>query len=270
MNVNVKHFFNVTATIGRVWNRLAPEPSAHSWWAPLGHTPAWSALPGGDDRGCGPVGCGCSSSGVPRKSTRGVLSFCRSFLAAASSASLASSAPAAWGSARLARDGRRIGRRRRQYGAPPSPTRPAGPSRRGRRPPPRHHPSAWRRRPPPRAPRRYTGRCNPLAPQRGPSHTPPPFACLHTSRRRTRPVRTSCAAARPPPVAACAPSSLPPSPLPQTLGLPLPAPVLSGTCDAREIRPKKSRRRCREPRFGSDLLVNARPMEGRPSHWSGP
>ncbi|WNG17946.1 hypothetical protein F0U63_27170 [Cystobacter fuscus] len=43
-----------------------------------------------------------SSSGVPRKSTRGVLSFCGSFLAAASNATLASSSPA-WGT----RNGRR-------------------------------------------------------------------------------------------------------------------------------------------------------------------
>jgi len=47
-----------------------------------------------------------------------------------------------------------------------------------------------------------------------------------TGRRRTRPARTSCAAARPNPVVACAPSSVRPSPLPHALGSPLVASAL--------------------------------------------
>ena len=53
-----------------------------------------------------------------------------------------------------------------------------------------------------------------------------PGACRHTSRRRTHPARSSCAAARPNPVAASAPSSVLSSPLPQAVGSSLVASAL--------------------------------------------
>jgi hypothetical protein len=52
--------------------------------------------------------------------------------------------------------------------------------------------------------------------------TPAPAACLHTSRRPTRPARMPFAATRPPPFEACAPCSAPPPPGPRT-GSPLAA-----------------------------------------------
>ena len=66
-------------------------------------------------------------------------------------------------------------------------------------------------------------RCSKIArPLRLSSRTPAPGVCLHSGRKRTRPVRTSCGAARPNPIVAGAPSSAPP-PSRQRTGSPPPA-----------------------------------------------
>jgi hypothetical protein len=57
-----------------------------------------------------------------------------------------------------------------------------------------------------------------------PSRMPRLTACIHTSSKRTRPGRTSCAADRPSPIGVCAPSSAPPSSR-QRMGSPPPAPA---------------------------------------------
>ncbi len=67
------------------------------------------------------------------------------------------------------------------------------------------------------------------APHRGPSGMPAPSSGLHTESRRRHPARTSVAAVPPNPIAACAPSSTPPSqPGPGSPPAPAP-PSLEGT-----------------------------------------
>jgi hypothetical protein len=73
----------------------------------------------------------------------------------------------------------------------------------------------------------------------------------------TRPARSSCTAARPHPIAMCAPSSAPPSPLPQAAGSPPAAPSfpsLEGTGHAVPRRKKRNRGHAATCEFTPEVL----------------